>query len=172
MDAKHVVLRSIVADDLKFVYEGLSHADVIKYYGISFNSIEGTKEQMEWFANQEEQNIGKWFAVVDKDSGEFYGAGGVNDINDGVGEIGFWLFPKYWGRGIMQVAMPKIVEFTFKNFSIDKIEGLVETDNLNCKKAMKKQAFIFDKTLLNCEEKNGKLISLDVYFIERNKRLR
>ena len=35
--------------DIENIYRGLSHPEVIKYYGVSYNSLEATKVQMEWF---------------------------------------------------------------------------------------------------------------------------
>jgi len=46
---------------------------------------------------------------------------------------------------------------------LHRIEGFVETDNVNCKNAMKKLDFIHEGTMKDCEIKNGKFISLDIY---------
>ena len=43
------------------------------------------------------------------------------------------------------------------------MEGLVETDNENCKRAMSKLDFTYEGTMKDCEIKNGKFISLDIY---------
>ena len=48
-----LLLRPFVDSDLENVFKGLSHPAVIKHYGISFNSLEATQEQMDWFANLE-----------------------------------------------------------------------------------------------------------------------
>lgn len=45
----------------------------------------------------------------------------------------------------------------------NRIEGFVEADNLNCKNAMSKLDFKNEETMKDCEIKNGKLISVDVY---------
>jgi len=39
----------------------------------------------------------------------------------------------------------------------------VETENINCKKAMAKLDFNHEGTMEDCELKNGKYISLDIY---------
>jgi [ribosomal protein S5]-alanine N-acetyltransferase len=59
--------------------------------------------------------------------------------------------------------MPIICNHGFDNLGIQRIEGLVETDNLNCKNAMKKLDFKHEGTMIECEIKNGKYISLDIY---------
>jgi ribosomal-protein-alanine N-acetyltransferase len=45
----------------------------------------------------------------------------------------------------------------------NRIEGIVEADNLNCKNAMSKLDFKNEETMKDCEITNGKLISVDVY---------
>ena len=40
-------LRDILASDLEPIFLGLSHPEVIKYYGISYSSLEETKTQMQ-----------------------------------------------------------------------------------------------------------------------------
>lgn len=166
---KRLLLRPFVESDLQNVFIGLSDPDVIKYYGVSFDSLEATKEQMTWFADLEKNNKGRWWAVCSLDNQSFYGAGGLNDFNatTKTAEIGFWLLPKSWGKGIMTEAMPAICDYAFTHMGIEKIEGFVETYNTNCKKAMAKLDFKLEKTMIDCEEKNGQLISLDVYVKQR-----
>jgi ribosomal-protein-alanine N-acetyltransferase len=66
---RKIVLRKIKDLDVNIIFKGLSNPDVIEHYGVSFCSIEDTKEQMEWFA------------ICSIDNKEFYGAGGLNDIS-------------------------------------------------------------------------------------------
>ena len=61
LESERVVLRQFVDSDLKNVFKGLSHPDIIKYYGISFDSLDATKEQMKWFANLEKNENGIWW---------------------------------------------------------------------------------------------------------------
>jgi ribosomal-protein-alanine N-acetyltransferase len=46
LESKRVVLRQFIDSDLENVFKGLSHPEIIKYYGISFDTIDATKEQM------------------------------------------------------------------------------------------------------------------------------
>lgn len=160
-----LLLRKFRADDLTNVYQGLSHPEVIKYYGVSFDSLKATQEQMDWFSNLERTNTGQWWAVCAADTGAFYGAGGLNemDLNHKKAEIGFWLLPQYWGRGIMTEAMSLICRYAFETIGLHRIEGFVETGNHNCKRAMQKLNFHHEGTMRDCEIKNGSFISLDIY---------
>ena len=160
-----IQLRKITQSDLENIYIGLSNPDVIKYYGISFSNLESTKEQMTWFTELEKTKTGIWWAICSHDNRIFYGAGGLNDKSEEhkKAEIGLWLLPEFWGKGIMAESMPLICNYGFNQLGLHRIEGLVESNNQNCKKAMAKLDFHFEGTMRDCEIKNGKFISLDIY---------
>ena len=154
-------MREITDLDLETIFKGLSNPSVIEHYGVSFNNLEETKEQMIWFADKKQM----WWAICSTDNQTFYGAGGLNDINDveNKAEIGLWLLPDFWGRGIMKEVVPLICDYGFKNLKLNRIEGFVETENWNCKNAMSKLDFKNEGTIKDCEIKNGKSISVDIY---------
>ncbi len=164
-----IELRSITAADQENIFRGLSHPEVIKYYGISFETFEATEEQMIWFQDLEKNETGKWWSIFNSETNEFLGAGGFNDLSKHLkkAEIGFWLLPEFWGKGYMQEAMPLICEYGFKKLELERIEGLVESENLNCKRALEKMDWTFEGTNKNCELKNGNLISIDTYFKQK-----
>lgn len=158
-------LRQFTDSDLDNVYAGLSHPEVIKYYGVSFDTIEATKEQMLWYRELEENKTGTWWAICSKDGATFYGAGGLNDVDkvNKKAEIGFWLLPEYWGMGMMQEVMPVICEYGMNQMGLHRIEGFVDAENEKCKKALAKLNFNFEGRMKDCELKDGKFISLDIY---------
>ncbi len=156
-----LLLREINDFDLENIFFGLSNPKVVKHYGISFDSLDAAKEQMIWFADKKQI----WWAICSLDNQSFYGAGGLNDINDKEkkAEIGLWLFPDFWGKGIMKETLPIISNYGFNELKLNRIEGFVESDNIACKRAMSKLDYQLEKTMKDCEIKNGKPISVDVY---------
>lgn len=162
---ERLLLRQFVDDDLENVFKGLSHPDIIKYYGVSFQTLEATKEQMTFFADLEKNETGIWWAVCSADNKIFYGAGGLTSLSKEhkKAEIGFWLISDFWGNGIMKEAMPLLCDYGFDNLGLHRIEGFVESENMNCKNAMAKLDFQHEGTMKECEIKNGKFISLDIY---------
>ncbi len=66
LKSERVILRQFKDTDLENVFIGLSHPEIIKYYGISFDTLEATKEQMTWFADLEKtkQESGGQFAQM------------------------------------------------------------------------------------------------------------
>lgn len=156
-----LLLRKIVASDIQNVYNGLSNPLIIKHYGVSYESLEATKEQMLWYENPGQY----WWAICSIDNQTFYGAGGLNDFSEvhQKAEIGLWLLPDFWGKGIMSEVMPLICNFGFDQLGLHRIEGFVESNNQNCKRAMAKLDFVHEGTMRDCEIKNGQFISVDIY---------
>jgi len=160
-----LLLRQFIETDLENVFKGLSHPGIIKYYGVSYRTLEETKAQMQFFSYLEKNETGIWWAVCSPDNKIFFGAGGLNNVSKEhqKAEIGFWLLTDFWGQGIMTAAMPLIYNYGFEKLGLHRIEGLVESDNINCKKAMAKLDFQYEGTMRDCEIKNGQFISLDIY---------
>lgn len=165
LKTERLLLRQIVGSDIDNIFKGLSHPDIIKYYGVNFQTLEATKEQMTFYSDLEKDGTGIWFAVCSPDNKTFYGAGGLSSLNKEYkkAEIGFWLLTDFWGQGIMTEAMPLICDYGFDILKLHRIEGFVESDNTNCKRAMSKLDFQHEGTMTDCEIKNGKFISLDIY---------
>ena len=162
---ERLYFRDIRPDDLPLVYAGLSHPKVIRHYGISFDSLEATREQMRWFANLEATQTGKWLALCETATDRFVGAGGFNgrEAAHQKAEIGFWLLPEYWGNGYMTEAMPRLLEFGFQELDLHRIEGYVETDNHACRRAMIKLPFELEGVMRDCERKDDRWISVALY---------
>jgi len=163
METQRLVMTEIESSDIQFIYKGLSHPEVIKYYGVSFHSLEATEEQMQWYADLKANNTGIWWLIRAKETGECYGACGFNDKNDELrkAEIGFWLLPDYWGQGIMVEVMPHLLHYGFKALDLNRIEGFVDSENSQCKKALKKAGFLSEGQMKVHEA--GQDIILDVF---------
>ena len=171
LKTRRLLLRQFVATDLDNVFYGLSHPEVIKYYGVSFSSSEETKNQMKWYAELEEKGSGIFWAVCLQDNQAFAGAAGLYYINrlHRKAETGFWLLPEFWGRGLMTEAMEPVCNYGFQQLQLHRIEGFVETENSNSKKVMERLQFQYEGTQRDCEFKNGRFISLDMYARLNNK---
>nr|WP_315164628.1 GNAT family protein [uncultured Flavobacterium sp.] len=165
LKTKRLIFRQITPTDIQNIYKGLSNPKVIKYYGISFDSLEATEEQMIWYRNLEQNETGIWWAICSLDNNIFYGAGGFNNLNKEhkKAEIGFWLLPEFWGQGFMQEAFPLICDYGFNKLDLNRIEGFVDSENINCKKAVERLNFEFEGTMRDCEIKEGKYLSVDIY---------
>lgn len=158
-------LRQFRDEDLDNIFKGLSHSDVIRYYGVSYTTLESAKAQLQFFKDLELTETGIWWAIVSPDDKLFYGATGLNNRvkEHKKAEIGFWLLKEYWGKGIIREVVPLICDYGFSNLNLHRIEAIVETENQNSKSVLEKLNFRLEGTMQECEIKNGRFISLDIY---------
>ena len=162
---ERLVLKPIVDSDIGFVFQGLSHPDVIRYYGISYHSFDATRDQMVWYKDLRENQTGIWFAIRSRDNQSPMGSIGISSYNKTFrkAEIGLWLLPDFWKRGIMQEAVAVFCQYCFDQLHLHRLEAQVETENTACKRLMEKLEFDYEGTMKDCEIKDGKFISLDLY---------
>lgn len=165
LKTNRLVLRQITEADLENIYSGLSHPEVIKYYGVNYSSLDATWEQLEWYAELERTHTGIWWAIISAESSEFCGAIGYNNLSreHRKAELGFWLLPPWWGKGIVQEAMEVVLEYAFQKMDLHRIEAFVETENKSSQKALKKKGFQQEGIMRDSEIKNGRFISVAIF---------
>lgn len=162
---KRLLLRQINDADQIHIFKGLSHPDVIRYYGVHFDSYEDTAVQMRWYRSLEETHTGIWWALCASDNSVFYGAAGLNNWHRDhqKSELGFWLLPVYKGRGLMQEALIKICSYAHETLGIHRLEAFVESENEGSRRLLERLGFDPEGTMRDCEIKHGRYISLDIY---------
>ena len=158
-------LVSIEDKDQDFIFEGLSHPDVIPFYSVSYQSFEETKQQMEFYQNLEKKDEGYWWKIVSRESGQKLGAIGFNNYQSQhkKAEIGYWLLPKFWKQGIIAEVLPVLIQYLFDIKQLHRIEALVESGNISSDKVLLQAGFIYEGLLRDYEMKQGKFISLNMY---------
>lgn len=159
------ILRQIIQSDQPKIFEGLSHPDVIKYYGVTYQTLEETSKQMSWYNQCLEDETGIWWAINYKGNDELIGACGFNNINliNKKAELGYWLLPNNWGNGVINEVLPYIIKYAFETLKLHRLEAVVESLNSRSKKVMERLNFYYEGTLHESEIKNGEYIDLDYY---------
>lgn len=159
------LLKEILPEDQPFIFEGLSHPQVIPYYGVQYKTLEETSAQMQFYSQLQKEGTGMWWKITDAWTFEKVGAIGFNNYNaqHHKCEIGYWLLPQHWGRGIVSEVLHRVVTYLFEEKKVHRIEALVEDENeTSCRVALK-AGFTFEGTLRDYEWKAGRYISLRMY---------
>jgi ribosomal-protein-alanine N-acetyltransferase len=78
-------------------------------------------------------------------------------------ETGYWIFPEFWGNGIVSEAMQTIIDFGFNKMNLHRIAAESEDDNAGSIAVLKKLGFEYEGTKRECEIKDGRFINLDLY---------
>ena len=168
---ENYLLRQIVDADLENIFLGLSNPEVFKYYGISYSTLEETKEQLKFYRELEQNETGIWWAICSLNNDIFYGAIGFNNQNliHRNAEIGYWLLPQYWGKGIIENVLPTVCNFAVQELKLHRIVAMIESENIASRKTIEQFGFNHEGTMKQCEFKDGRWIDLDIFALINNK---
>ena len=165
LHTERLLLREILDQDLHYVFEGLSHPDVIRYYGVSYKSLEDTKAQMEWYGSMIRNDNGRCWAICSADNQIFYGVITLPfwKKEHRKAELGYWLLPAFWRNGIITEAARAVIGYAFDQMKLHRISAEVEDDNLGSIAALKKLGFVYEGTQREAEIKDGRFLNLEMY---------
>lgn len=165
ISTERCLMRPIVQTDIADIFQGLSHPEVIRYYGVSYDSLQATQAQMDWYADLERKNTGRWWAVCTPSDQIFMGAVGVYNLslNHRKAELGFWFLPLFWKQGFATESLKAMIFHFCQSYSLHRFEAQVEPGNLASLKVLQKLEFQYEGTLRDCEIKGGHFISLDIF---------
>lgn len=165
MFSQRFMLQAFQPNDQAFVFEGLSHPDVIRYYGVQFHTYEATRIQMEWFEHIIKENSGQWWKIVNLQTGERLGAIGMNNYQPQhrCTEIGYWLLPQFWKKGIISEVLPLMLQYLFADRKMHRVAATVEEGNEASSRILEKAGFVLEGVQRDCEFKNGAFITLKWY---------
>lgn len=162
---KRFLLKRILPEDQAFIFKGLSHAEVISYYGVSYKTFEEAIDQMNFYDDLWREKTGIWWKIVDRDNLEPLGACGMNYYNakHEKAEIGYWLLPEYWKKGIMSEVLPVMIGHVFSHWRLHRLEAIIEEGNESSSRLVEKIGFQPEGKMRDAELKNGKRICLLMY---------
>ena len=165
LHTERLLLREIIPADIQAVFEGLSHPDVIKYYGVQYTTLQATQEQMDWYANMIKEDTGRCWAISSKDNLEFYGVVTLPfwKKEHRCIDLGYWLMPQHWKKGFVTEALQEVIRYAFTEMNIHRIYAETEDDNPASIATLQKMGFEYEGKKKDCEIKNGRFISLDMY---------
>jgi len=159
-------LRRIVPADIGRVFRGLSDPRVIAHYGVAYDSLEATQRQMDWFEEIHAAGTGVWWGICEHGADDaLIGACGLNDINagHGRGELGYWLLPEHWGRGIASECVGAVLEHAFGAMALHRVGADVDVENYASRRLLDRLGFRLEGLRRGYERKGGAHIDLMNY---------
>lgn len=160
------LLRRIVPADAEVVFLGLSDPRVIEHYGVSYRTRAETQVQMRWFEELLAQGTGIWWAICEPSNpGAAIGATGLNDVctKHRRGEIGYWLLPAHWGRGVARECVRAVLAHAFGAMKLHRVAAEVDVDNFRSIALIERLGFQFEGVRRGCELKDGRHLDLRIY---------
>lgn len=165
LETKRFLLKQILAQDQPFIFKGLSDPLVIPYYGVQYDSLEATLDQMKFYEKLWVEKTGCWWKIIDRSTLEPVGACGMNYYQPSheKAELGYWLLPDFWKMGIMPEVLPVVINHLFATWNLHRLEAVIEEGNEASCKLSERLGFRFEGKLRESEIKHGRHINLLMY---------
>jgi RimJ/RimL family protein N-acetyltransferase len=87
------------------------------------------------------------FAVLDATSGALLGSAGLQGIEHGTAEVGYWLAPEARGRGVATEALAAVCRWGFGALGLGRITWLAYVGNDASRRVAERVGFAFEGTL-------------------------
>jgi [ribosomal protein S5]-alanine N-acetyltransferase len=82
-------------------------------------------------------------------------------------ELGYWLAPAYWGRGIMSSVLRAVVDYAFATFDLNRLWAGAFDWNPASVRVLEKAGFVFEARLSKSAFKDGEFVDEVIYAIVR-----
>ncbi|MFJ8064592.1 GNAT family N-acetyltransferase [Psychrobacillus sp. NPDC096426] len=168
IETSRLILREVTIDDAHDMYTYLADHDVVKPMGLEpFETVEDVWDEIKWYKSIYEEGSGIRWGITIKDSGKVIGSCGFlnRQSKHYRAEIRYELSKEYWGKGIASEALGAVVKYGYEHFQLERIEELIEPDNLPSQKLEEKQVFQREGLLRHYEFTRGKFDDLYMYSI-------
>lgn len=153
IETERLILRNLGAEDVNGMFELNSNAQVQRFVGNQpIKSLAEAKENIEFIQAQYIKNGVGRLAVIDKQTGDFLGWGGLKLITEEMNgqhsfyELGYRLLPKYWGKGFATEVANASIKYGFEELKLDMIYGIADVENHASRNVLEKVGFKFIET--------------------------
>jgi len=137
-------LRQLVSDDANEIFALRSDGNVNKYLDRTpSKSIDDAKTFIQTINENIERNDSIYWAITLNGNNKLIGTiclFGFSDDNSKA-EIGYELLPGFQGKGIMQEAASKVIEFGIQQIGLNSIEAYTHSENQSSTRLLEKFNF-------------------------------
>ena len=169
LSTERLVLRQLEKTDADDIFSLRSNEDVNKYLDRpKAISVDDAVQFIHKINDGINKNEWLYWAINLKESNKLIGTICLWNIEPEkvMAETGYELFPEFQGRGIMQEALLKVIEFGFENLQLNKITAFPDADNKKSIQLLEKNTFKRD--LILEDEHKGKLNNLIIYSLVKS----
>lgn len=145
LETERLILKELTRDDSKALLEHWSNEEVTKFMNIEpFSTVGEVISMIDLLNNLFEKDEAIRWGIFKKDTKELIGTCGFNSglgEESFIGEIGYELGIKFWGKGFMKEAIDVVVEYGFNVLNLNRIEAYVMLDNEKSSKLLEQFGF-------------------------------
>ena len=168
LETERLLLRRVVATDVKEIFALRSNPETMKYIPRPLlKTDEDALEHIVMIDTKIEANEGINWAITLKDSPKLIGIIGHYRIKleHYRAEIGYMLLPEFHGKGIVSEALQEAVNYGFNVMKLHSIEAVINPDNKASAKVLEKNKFFKEAHLKEYEFFEGRFLDTVIYSI-------
>lgn len=146
LETRRLLLKNIAAEDRDFIFAQFSNDEVNRYLYDEepLQSIEGADDIIRSFTGAEPRTRHRWVLVRKKDGAKM-GTCGFHfwKPSEGIAEVGYDLYPDYWGNGYMAEAMQAAIRFAEEQMRLRRIDAEIFPGNTKSVALAERLGFAF-----------------------------
>jgi RimJ/RimL family protein N-acetyltransferase len=136
-----ITVRDFLLEDEDAFVEWAGHQEMYEYMVWRLDSAEAAMAYFQGLFNHPERTASKrqhWYLAVVNSEDAFCGITGFDVRQDGRGEFGWYLAPRYWARGFATEISSLLLEFGFENLGLPAILATCDPANLASRRVLEK----------------------------------
>ena len=144
LKTERLTLRQLASSDANEIFALRSNDNVNKYLNRKpAKSIDDAKTFIETINKNIQRNDSIYWAITLTGTNKLIGTICLFDFSDDnlKAEIGYELLPDFQGKGIMQEAASKVIDFGIRHIGLNSIEAYTHSENQNSTKLLEKFNF-------------------------------
>lgn len=145
LKSKRVNLRKLKISDAKFLYQQAKDKRITKYTFVipSPFTLKKAKEFIQKTQHEMQKKVGYEFGIELEKTKELIGTIKLSEVNykNKNANVGLWLSPNHWARGLAKESLDLILDFGFKELKLKRIQARVLGKNIRTQKLLEKSGF-------------------------------
>lgn len=171
LETPRLILRRMTMRDARDIYEYGKDSQVARYVlWDPYRSVSEARNYIRYMIRKYHTGEPSSWCIEWKQTGEVIGTIGYMWIQEehGSAEVGYSLSRPFWNRGIMTEALRAVLEFSFYELRLNRIEAQHESKNPASGKVMQKCGMKHEGTLRQRLMNKGKYVDTELYSILRS----
>ena len=161
----------MLPSDYEDMFEYAARQDVTQYVTwYPHQDRTYTKEYLQYLSGRYSAGMFYDWAIVFEPDCKMIGTCGFTAFHfeSDSAEVGYVLNPAYWGRGIMQEALGRVLKFGFETLGLNRIEARYIEGNVRSRHVMEKAGMTFEGVLRDAMLVKGAYVNVGICSILRS----
>jgi len=169
IETSRLLLRKLTPRDVSDTFAYSSDPEVVRYLRFSeHKSLHDAEEFLGILLKSYDNSTDLIWGVELRSAGDLIGSCRLKaDLQHRRCEIGYVITRQYWRQGFAFEAVSGIVDFTFRETDINRIEGYCIVENIPSSAVLKKCGFSLEGVLRQREFLKGRFLDINLYSLLR-----